>query len=330
MTKETKETNVSEAREIDHYSTREVIADRTGDLLREAFDVTNQFRKADIVGITEPDTQTLGIAVMRPNGETVPLPASFFDDYRDAPKRITGTAKMTRLPSFIDHVNRFKTKFSALFAIEDVANPRLLACFDYHSRGDEFGMPDFCEHGSRYDFPLSAEWKAWTADNKNTMDLGEFAAFLEDRIVDVLACNVEDLSEDMQRFIGVTEGKIGTPTKLVELSRGLRIEENSNVIDVRNINSGEGQISFQSEHSGTGGTALNIPTVFVICIPVFQRSEDFYRLVCRLRYRKTTAGVVFWYELWRPDRVFDAAFTEAIDNAAAATELPLFIGSAES
>ncbi|MBA4306436.1 MAG: hypothetical protein C0429_06825 [Sphingopyxis sp.] len=308
---------------------RDVVADRTGDLLRESVAVAREFRKPDVVGVIEPDTKVSSLVVIKPDGSVDQLSPSVFDAYRGAPKRMTGVAKMTRLESFIDHVNRFKQSRSALFAVEEKAS--LYAIFDYNSVNDATGdpLPAFGGHRVAYDFPLSEEWKAWNVDNGRKMDLGQFAEFLEDRIVDVDTVDLDDLNTDMQRFIGVTEGKIGTPTKLVELSRGLRINEESTVTDIRNISSGEGQISFSSEHSDSAGAPLSIPTVFVICIPVFARSTDFYRLVCRLRYRKSLAGVTFWYEIWRADRVFDVAFTEAIEAARDQTGLPLFIGTHE-
>lgn len=307
---------------------RDILDNRTGDLLRESVAVARQFAKADVVQAIEPDTGVTSLLVVKPDGSVDPINPVVFDAYRKEPKRMTGVAKMTRLDSFIDHVNRFKQNKSALFAVEEKAS--IYAIFDYNSV-DETGtpIPAFGGHRVTYDFPLSEEWKAWKVDDGRKMDLGDFAAFLEDRIVDVDTVELGDLNADMQRFIGVTEGKIGTPTKLVELSRGLRINEESTVTDIRNISSGEGQISFSSEHSDSGGAPLSIPTVFVICIPVFARSTDFYRLVCRLRYRKSPAGVTFWYEIWRADRVFDVAFTEAIESARDKTGLPLFIGMHE-
>lgn len=312
------------------YRREDSIADRTGEVMRYAVDVAREFSGVRVVELVEPDTGVKAPALLRGNGEHCLLSANTFNDYRSAPKQITGLAGLTRLPSFIDHVNRFKRPESALFASDNPTHPSLTAVFDYHNRVHDQDVPAFGRHIATYRFPLSEEWKAWVDSNGKRMDIATFAAFLEDRIIDVELVKFTDLNEDMKRFIGSTNGSIGTPTKLVELSRGITIHENSVVTDVRNLSSGEGQISFQSEHSDQSGATLAIPTVFVICIPVFSNSEDFYRMVCRLRYRKTQDGVVFWYELWRSDRVFLAAFDEAIEKAKLETALPLFMGTHES
>src|SRR3546814_6529806 len=91
--------------------------------------------------------------------------------------------------------------------------------------------PAFAQHRADYAFPLSEEWQAWHGADGKKMDMGEFAQFLEDRIVDVEAFTpMDDLSQHTREFIGATGAKIATPSKLVELSRGLKIYENS-VVD---------------------------------------------------------------------------------------------------
>ncbi len=68
----------------------------------------------------------------------------------------------------------------------------------------------------------------------------------------------------------------------------------------------------------------------MICVPVFARSPVFYQILARFRYRKSGTGLTFWFELWRPDLVFEQAFSEACDRASAETKLPIFIGAPES
>ena len=140
----------------------------------------------------------------------------------------------------------------------------------------------------------------------------------------------DELSDDLKKFIsaGGGEATIATPQRLVELARGLQVHESSAVREVRNLSSGEAQISFTSEHTDGNGEPLRIPGLFLIGIPVF-RNGPIYRIAARLRYRKTPAGVVFWYDLWRTDRVFDHAFSEACERAQVETELPLFFGKPE-
>ena len=71
-----------------------------------------------------------------------------------------------------------------------------------------------------------------------------------------------------------------------------------------------------------------MPGLFLIGLPVFRHGQ-FYRLAARLRYNKTPAGLIFWFDLWRGDRAFDDAFNEACELVAIKTALPLLFGKPE-
>ena len=323
-----------------HSLTRETITDHTGDLLREAVKVAQDLPRVTIGSINDPLDGTPALVAI---GETVTaLPPSLFDAYRANPVRVKGTARMTQVESFIAAVNRFKNDNSAIFANESRSTPALLAVIDYHDEvlldhvdgldiSDSEALARHCDHKISYAFPLSDEWKAWTSANAKPMSMVEFARFLEDRIVDVDAVEPDQLSAELQRFFSATgKSSIAGPSRLMALATGLKINEASVVHEVRNLSSGEGQVSFTSEHKDDSGKLVDVPGMFIICIPVFQRSPAVYRIAARLRYRKTSDGLTFWYELWRSDAVFDHAFAEACDKVSGETGLPLFYGQPEA
>src|SRR3546814_4822448 len=82
-------------------------------------------------------------------------------------------------------------------------------------------------------FPLSDEWNAWADMDKKPMRMMDFAAFLEDRIVDVLDMidDEDSLPEDMQKFVNAVGGRIAGPSRLLDLSVGLKVYEKANVRD---------------------------------------------------------------------------------------------------
>lgn len=318
--------------ESHHY--HDHIVDRTGEVMSAAFAAAEQHIRAGAMLVNDPIT---GVAVpfVQGRGHLSPISADAFADYREAPVRVRGTATHTRLDSFIDHVNRFKNISTSIFALDCGDKPSVTAVFDYHAESDyQAGLdiePAFAQHRATYSFPLSEEWNAWHKADGEKMDMGEFAAFLEDRIVDVEAiADPASVNDTVRQFVQTLGGwgTVASPSKLIELSRGLQIYENSVVKDVRKLSSGEAQIAFSSEHVDADGKPLNIPTLFIINIPVFARSTVLDRVVVRLRYRKG-ASVQFWYELWRTDRVFDFAFDEALQTIRDQTELPLFVGTDE-
>jgi uncharacterized protein YfdQ (DUF2303 family) len=295
-------------------------------VVAEARTLVEDYIKPELVTVTEPITGVQAPAMLTASG-LKSVPASTFDDYRPRPSRRKGTATLLDLDSLIAHVERFKDDDTVLFANDDRASPSLVAVLDYHHAG---GGSDarFGEHRARFAFPLSDEWKAWSASNKKPMSMIEFAAFLEDRIIDVLD-DTSDLPKDMQRFVSAIGGNIASPTKLMETAVGLKVHEKSNVGETVNLASGEGEISFVSTHTDGAGKPLKVPNLFLIGIPVF-KNDPAYRIAVRLRYRKRDGGLTFWYELWRQEPVFDHAFGEALERVRKETKLPILLGSPEA
>lgn len=321
-------------RSFEQHNYHDHVVDRTGEVMSAAFMAAEHHIRAGAVLVRDPITD-VEVPFVQARGNLTPISADAFADYRSAPVRVRGTAKHTRLDSFIAHVNRFKNINTSIFALDSGDKPSVNAVFDYHAETDfQSGLdiePDFAQHRSSYDFPLSEEWKSWHKADGEKMDMGEFAAFLEDRIVDVEAItDYSSVNDTVKQFVNTLGGwgTVASPSKLIELSRGLQIYENSVVKDVRKLSSGEAQIAFSSEHVDADGKPLNIPTLFIINIPVFARSTVLDRVVVRLRYRKG-ASVQFWFELWRTDRVFDFAFDEALQTIRDQTELPVFVGTDE-
>jgi hypothetical protein len=191
------------------------------------------------------------------------------------------------------------------------------------------------------------------------MEQGDFARLIEERVMDFLPVPVSLLSaavdkgqdasaasapteqaaggdfgartfeEQVAEAIRRTGGSIASPQKMVELSKGLEIHVEAVVKQTTNLASGEGSVVFDEQHRGADGSAIKVPTHFLIGIPVFH-NDLAYRLPVRLRYRKQGGKLVWSYEIWRPDLAFDEAFDRAVKRVQEATALPLYLGSQES
>jgi len=294
-------------------------------VVNQARDLIEDYIRPEIETFKEPGTGVEAPIVLGKDGARV-LPQSVFDEYRDKPLRRKGTATLLDLDSLIAHVARFKDDDTLIFANDDRTSPTLTAVIDYHRAGAE-ADPRFGQHRAKFAFPLSDEWKAWTSQNKKPMAMADFAAFLEDRIVDVLD-DTTNLPDDMQRFITAIGGNIASPSKLMEIAVGLKVHEKSQVGETVNLSSGEGEITFVSQHTDAKGAPLKVPNLFLIGIPVFKNGPT-WRIAVRLRYRKRD-GLSFWFEMWRQEPVFDAAFKEALDRVRSETGLAVLLGSPES
>lgn len=294
----------------------------------------------------DPLSETMAPVIVSKDG-VLPVPDSVFAPYRKAPVDRMGTATLTSLDSFIGHVNAYKSTIrTALFASDSRSAPSITAVYDYNDplwrNLGEFavvnettgleevaGGAQFQRHRAHHAFPLSDEWRAWLAHNGKVMSMPDFAAFLEDRVIDVQSgAEPGMLSPDMTKYVTALGSNIADANKLIELSRGLKVYEESRFAQAANINSGEVTLMFQTENRDEQGAPLVVPNLFLIAIPVFQHGDPFL-MAARLRYRKKDGSLVFWYDLWRTDRVFDVAFKESIERAKVETGCPLYLGKPE-
>lgn len=297
-------------------------------------------RLADVRAFKIDDGGPGFIAV--PKGKELKSIKPFLDEFRTAPERVQGTARLTTLASFIAHVVRFADEGSAVFCADyNTQSPKLIAVFDYHwvppalatqATADSAPTPGevhprFGEHRAQYEFPLSDEWKAW----KGIADRGEisqtaFAEFLEERIADIYP--PEDAGESAKKFATDLGMTLATSQRLLDLSRGLNLRVNQKVTNVVNLSTGEAQLMFTEAHEGENGP-LKLPGGFLLSLPVFRGGAP-YQIPVRLRYRHRD-GQVFWrFVLNRIDRVWDHAMNEACVRAQTETKLPLFYGTPEA
>lgn len=261
-----------------------------------------------------------------PAGRTLVSVKKLLDEYLTAPERKRGTAVLTTLASFIEHVNRHKDGNTVVFAIDSQTQPGLLAVFDYNESGPT-GAPRFGQHCARYSFPLSDEWKAWMKAGGEPMSQAAFAEFLEDRIVDVMdPTKGGDTIAEFAINLGID---LASPQQLMTLARGLKVNVESSITNAQNLSSGEGQISFTEEHKTEAGVTLRVPGGFAVAIPVFRLGER-WQVPVRLRYRVQRPALIWTLGLHRTDLIFSHAFEEVVAKAKKLTELPVFFGTPET
>ena len=306
-----------------------------GQDVAQMFEATRAFvedcMKSEIELISDPETGADLPIVRSPDGRIDVFPLSHFDEANGAPRFRRGEASFGALESFIAHINRFGDNDSAVFVDEKPNRPSLLSVLDYHRADDAItsktGQYRFGWHRGSFEFPLSEEWKAWTSASEDPMNMVEFSQFIEDRAGDIDAFDDGAIPDSLLRFVEKNGGRgnIASFGQLLELSRGLKVNENANIEQAINLATGEGQIRFASEHS----TSVKVPTMFFVAIPIFKRGA-FYRLGVDLRYRKTNAGLTFTVRLHRPDVAFNHAMSEAVNRVANETKAQIFYGHPEN
>lgn len=300
-----------------------------GTVLKNAVELVEEYVQPEIVDLEEPATGVKALVSISKDGIEA-IPARIFDESRDKPRFRTGTAVLLDLDSFIAHTNRFKDEDSIVFADNNRSKPSLNSVLDYHRIGSS-GDPAFLQHQAKFNFPLSDEWQAWQGADAKPMKMADFAAFLEDRIIDVLPTDGLELNDDQQRFVATLGGerRIADPASLMALATGLQVFENSEVSSAVKLSTGEAKMTFSSQHVDASGGELKVPSLFVLGIPVFDNGPA-YQILVRLRYRKIGADLMFFTEMWRTDRVFDHAFDEAVAQVGSETSLPVLLGRPEN
>jgi uncharacterized protein YfdQ (DUF2303 family) len=263
------------------------------------------------------------VAVIRGEHPDLRDVSGLFDKYRTHPSRKAGTAQAETLESFIALTNRHKVGDSAIFAAMDWRKPALTAVVDYH-QNLAGGLAANGKHRVHYAFPLSEEWKAWVAQDGKPMEQAEFAWFLEDRVPE-LASPTDEEQVRYERDFNTT---IATPARVVELSRGLKVNVSTQVKNEQTLQSGESVIQFEETHLDGAGLKLKVPGIFIVSVAPFFFGEKI-RLPVRLRYRPSGTKLVWFYQLYRPDLAITEHVRAAFLEVQQKTGLPGFEGTPE-
>lgn len=272
--------------------------------------------------------------------------------HRDAsehlkPSRRKGTAHMEDLESLVSWANRFKGETSVLYAKPDMAAPRITCIADYHAAGaidptNLTGDPSarHCHHRAVYTFPMSDEWKAWTAVSGKPLEKDELGEFIEEQAKDIMdpspaiismkeGTKNEPWENRLIQTAAQIEGRYGQLTQLLAMSKQFQVFESSDLEVKTNRDTGEATVHFMNEHKDAAGKPINIPNLLIIAIPVF-KGGALYRMPVRFRYRKSGPKISFILKIYNPEKAMQAAFDEAVATATVGTELPIFKGSPES
>lgn len=289
---------------------------------------------ARVLGEGDLDARPL---VVLPENRRIESLKPLLDQFRAYPERITGHSIHLTLDSLITHIQAHDTHRTVVFISRDPA--RAVVVYDYMSGNSMEASikagPNWRDWRAVHEFPLSREWRLWSQASGTRKSQAEFAAFIEDRILDILpppdltgepAHDGDRMLRDLARLLN---GTFAGPERMMDLARGLVVHETSRVGEVINTNSGEGSIIlFEEEHTDGAGQKLTIPSLFCIAIPVFDQGTR-YRMVARLRYRKSREGLTWWFDLQQAKEVFDDAFADAANRIAAEADVPVYAGTPE-
>lgn len=239
------------------------------------------------------------------------------------PRKVNLTATFATAQSFLAYVNahattRTPTVWTAFSPLNNLL--QFIAVIDEHTPGSN----RWRGHKAVYKPAMSIEWATWIRNNGAEKIKGqvEFAEFLEANERDILAGPTFPSSTDMLKM--ATEFEAHAEKRLKSV---IKLQGGGVAIDYVNSDNAETI------------ERMKVFSRFQLGLPVFwtmpmtaDAPVKGYPLVARLKYRQVSGQVRFYYELIRPDLVYQTAALELIDevrNGLAEASIPLLMGAAE-
>lgn len=230
--------------------------------------------------------------------------------FLDRPKRITGTTKFNEPESFCTFVKDYLNKDSSLYMKADLDELTfyVVAIFNDNKRETS----NWKDHRANYLPDFSPEWHDWRLYHGKKLNQVEMAEFIENHI--------EDIYSDKDK--GVSAAEV--------------YEAVSNLHDCRNVtfssrvNVANGMASFAYTEKTGGEKKLEVPTEFLIAIPIFA-SGQLHSIRVKLRYRinRNTGELTLWFELMQIQKVFKRAIDTVADSIKKELkgQLPIYTGA---
>lgn len=223
------------------------------------------------------------------------------DEYRDQPRRKTGTVAVHDASSFIAYVHKHGLPQSELWA--DITGHRLVAVLNAHA----VETPGWSDLRATLRLTKTPAWAAWESLNRKLLGQVQFAEHVEDRIVDFVAPSGADMLELSQTFHATRSAKFDSSQR---------------------IKSGETQLRYHEDIEAKAGKKgdVAIPDSFELGLVPFEGSAA-YKVTARLRYRIREDGLQIGYVLDRPEDVLKAAFLDIVTQVEEHCDQPVYRGT---
>lgn len=312
--------------------------------VKEAIDRIAQLSEVTIADVERKVDGSVPVVAM-PTGSKIESLKKFFDEYAAKPDRRVGTDKLQDLDTMVAWLNRNKDAGTVVFCDSTREAPKMLAVVDYHhivTTDEESRLPMSGDDKARfgkfrglYEFPLSAKWNAWRAVDDKFIDQATFAEFLDDHALDLIAPesgtdsagnDVQRLPDEVAQYLSLLGGRCALPADVIALAKGLDVTAKAKHVTRVDVQTGAGALVFDEEHIDSKGTRVDVPKIFMIALPLFDRSPFHYRVPVRIRYR-LGPPLVWKLTMFRPDQIIDEAIKDAAQHVREKAAVTVFLGT---
>lgn len=172
------------------------------------------------------------------------------------------------------------------------------------------GVAGWRDHRAVFKAELTPEFERWLNRDGKDFTQTEFAEFIED--------NISDLAGDE------------APT-LLAVATTIQATTGINFSSAKRLQDGQTQLVYSETIDTKAGVdgQLKIPQTFALGLRIFKNGAG-YKLTARLKYRLSSGGVKFRYELERPERAIDDAFNGYVDKVREVSGYTVLIGNASN
>jgi uncharacterized protein YfdQ (DUF2303 family) len=210
------------------------------------------------------------------------------DEYRDTPRRKTGTIRVEDLDSFAHYYAKHADAGSDIYV--DIDRHTITAVID----ANQTDGPRWGQHKLVLALKTTDRWKAWAGNDRQPMRQGDFADFIEDHLDDIREPAAAAMLEIAQTFQAQTKVRFKSNIALSSGQRTLNFEE---TVDAKAGETGQ----------------LTVPSTFKIGIAPFDFAEP-YAITARFRYRIQSGELVVQYLLDDPAAVIRDAVKDVVEH----------------
>lgn len=145
------------------------------------------------------------------------------------------------------------------------------------------------DHRAEFKAEYTPEFAKWLGKDKHQFGQTEFAEFIED--------NMADITEP-------------AATAMLEMATTIQAKTDINFSSAKRLQNGQVQLAYTEAIDARAGAngAMEIPKEFSLGLRIFKNGAG-YKLKARLKYRLHSGSIKFWFELDRPERAVEDAFS---------------------
>jgi uncharacterized protein YfdQ (DUF2303 family) len=225
------------------------------------------------------------------------------DQYRDQPRRKTGTVVVRDVPSFLAYYSKHASPVAEVFANRD--RNTVTGILDAHTGYG--GTPEWQMHRVVLELRYSEAFKAWTQASGQLMPQSAFAELIEDHRTDIREPDAAAVLEMAQTFHATTKVAFKSSTML---------------------KSGQRQLSYVESIDASSGQRgeMAVPDHLQLAVPVYEGATVADPIVARLRFRIDDGRLKLGIILDRLSDVVQAAFEGVIAEIDAGISEPVLRG----